>query len=77
MEPSDVVVRLRGAGITCHHAAPMPAADGHPVLVVFLEAGLGQGDQAKACARRWPGVVRVQFAGISKAIMYVISGPSC
>ena len=77
LKPADALIELRRRGITAHHAAPMPAAAGHPVLVVFLEASLGQGDQAKPCARPWPGVMRVQFAGTGKAIMYVTGGPAC
>jgi hypothetical protein len=70
--------------VVVHHivSIPIAAADGRPVLVVFLEAGLNQHALARHTALRMTGVREVSFSRHTNAIMYVIgnlkarSGPS-
>jgi dienelactone hydrolase len=70
--PAELVAHLRAAGVTVHHAAP--AADGSPKIVVFLEALLGQDEEAESHARQLAGVSSVAFLPETRAVMLVRVG---
>ena len=73
LEPADVLVWLRKRGVVAHHAALMPATPpGHRAVVVFLEATLGQHEDAELQVMKMRQVAHVEFSGHSKAIMFVI-----
>lgn len=69
MEPSEVRDRLRGHGLTVHHAVRRKGHDDQ--IVVFLEGALHQHDEAAVRAMCLPGVVDVTFSPDTPAIMYL------
>ncbi len=74
LRPADVMVRLRRHGIVVHHAAADVRGPGR--VVVFLEATLGQHEQARDVVLQLPGVVRVEFVTDARTIMVVTGAGS-
>jgi hypothetical protein len=79
MDVADLVVHLRRSGIVVHHGARMPRpVNGPASIVVFLEETLGQFELARQAALNLNGVSGVDFAGFSRAVMYVsLRGQPC
>jgi len=70
--PAELAAHLRAHGVTVHHA--VPAADGSPKIVVFLEGLLTEYEEAAMLARQMDGVAGVGFSPESRAIMLVRLG---